>query len=82
MPVYVYRVLGEGSAETFEVRQSIHDLPLTQHPVTGAPVRRVPCVPQIGRGAVSNSEITAAGLTKYVKTDDGTYEKQAGPMPG
>jgi predicted nucleic acid-binding Zn ribbon protein len=86
MPVYVYQVVREGtedsareSAETFEVRQSIHDPPLTRHPVTGEPVRRVPCVPTIAKGAPSNSELANAGFTKLVKTSDGTYEKQAGP---
>ena len=86
MPVYVYRVIAGphagGPAETFEVLQSIHDPPLTKHPVTGAPVARVPCVPHIGRGRLSNSDISSAGLTKYVKTSDGTYEKQAGTGPG
>jgi predicted nucleic acid-binding Zn ribbon protein len=86
MPVYVYRVLREGPAgaqpETFEIRQSIHDAALTSHPVTGEPVRRVPCVPQILRGALSNSTLNAAGFTKYVKSSDGTYEKQAGAGPG
>ena len=79
MPIYVYRVLREGPPEQFEVRQSIHEPALTKHPVTGELVRRVPCVPQIGRGALSNREVGAAGFTKYVKTSDGTYEKQAGP---
>jgi len=85
MPLYVYRVVREespqGPLETFEVRQSIHDPPLTTHPVTGEPVRRVPCLPQVVRGALSNSEIGAAGFTKYVKSADGTYEKQAGTGP-
>ena len=73
MPVYVYQVIREGpcgaeessaesaeTAETFEVRQSIHDPPLTRHPVTGEPVRRVPCVPTIAKGAPSNSELANA----------------------
>ena len=85
MPVYVYRIVraetAEGPPETFEIRQSIHDPPLKTHPETGEPVVRVPCVPQIGRGALSNSQVGAAGFTKYVKSSDGTYEKQAGAVP-
>jgi hypothetical protein len=85
MPVYIYRVLqdhpDEGPGETFEIRQSIHDPPLTRHPVTGQPVQRVPCVPQIVRGALSNAQLSDAGFTKYVKSSDGTYEKQAGAGP-
>ena len=86
MPVYVYRVVRDAPGgelpEVFEVRQSIHDPPLTVHPVSGERVVRVPCVPQIVRGALSNSDLNNAGFTKYVKSSDGTYEKQAGAGPG
>jgi len=39
MPTYVYKGLETG--EYFEVEQSIHDDPLTHHPETGEPVKRV-----------------------------------------
>ncbi|WP_456414653.1 FmdB family zinc ribbon protein [Oceanithermus profundus] len=39
MPNYVYKGLESG--EYFEVEQSIHDDPLTHHPETGEPVKRV-----------------------------------------
>ena len=39
MPIYVYKGLESG--EYFEVEQSIHDDPLTHHPETGEPVKRV-----------------------------------------
>ena len=85
MPVYVYRVVKDGpaddSAETFEVRQSIHDPPLTTHPQTGEPVERVLCPPNIAHGRLGNSQLSNAGFTKYVKSSDGTYEKQAGTGP-
>jgi hypothetical protein len=32
----------------------------------------------ISRGPASNSELGAAGFTKYQKTADGSYERQAG----
>jgi len=41
---YLYETIpaNEGDPiEQFEVQQSMNDLPLTQHPETGAPVRRV-----------------------------------------
>jgi hypothetical protein len=85
MPVYVYRILRPGvpldQAETFELRQSIHESALTRHPKTGEPVERVICPPTIARGALSSSEIASAGFTKYKRTSDGTYERQAGSGP-
>jgi len=39
MPIYVYKGLESG--EYFEVEQSIHEDPLTHHPETGEPVKRV-----------------------------------------
>lgn len=44
MATYVYETIPAQPAERpvqFEVRQSMHDAPLTQHPETGQPVRRV-----------------------------------------
>ena len=84
MPTYVYRVVraagaaGDEPEETFEVRQAMSEPPLTRHPETGEPVERVICAPQIGKGAQSNRELGAAGFTKYKKTSDGKYERQAG----
>jgi hypothetical protein len=80
MPTYVYRVVQsdrEAPEVTFEVRQSIHDAPLTTHPETGQPVERVILPPQIAR-PTGNSDIAAAGFTKYKRTSDGSYERQAG----
>ena len=39
MPTYVYKGLESG--EYFEVEQSVHDEPLTHHPETGEPVKRI-----------------------------------------
>jgi predicted nucleic acid-binding Zn ribbon protein len=44
MPIYVYETLPaapDRAPERFEVRQSMNEAPLTQHPETGVPVRRV-----------------------------------------
>lgn len=91
MPVYVYEVvLPDGSGgEQFEVFQKMADDPLTKHPETGEPVRRIVTEPNAprawtdsqGKAAVSDSNLAAKGFTKYVKAGDGTYEKTAGTGP-
>ncbi len=50
MPTYVYETLPtDGQAiESFEVRQRMSDPPLTVHPTTGVPVKRVLTAPFIG----------------------------------
>ena len=80
MPTYVYRIIPsdpQAPEQRFEIRQSIHDAPLTVHPETGQPVERVILAPQIA-SPKGNSEIAAAGFTKYKRTSDGSYERQAG----
>jgi hypothetical protein len=92
MPLYQYEVItGDDSpGEQFEVFQSMADSPLTKHPETGQPVRRVLVAPAIG-GRWSDSAMAASvaddkkldrlGFTKYVKSGDGYYEKRAGKGP-
>lgn len=43
MPTYTYQVISRvgGAGERFEVVQGMRDAPLTAHPQTGEPVRRV-----------------------------------------
>ena len=44
MATYLYETIPSvpgGESETFEVRQSMKEAPLTRHPETGVPVRRV-----------------------------------------
>lgn len=44
MPTYVYETIPQSSTEEpqrFEIKQSIKDAPLSSHPQTGRPVRRV-----------------------------------------
>ena len=91
MPLYVYEVvLPDGSGgEQFEVLQKMADAPLTAHPETGAPVRRVlaePNAPRVwtdsqGSSKLSDKSLAAKGFTKYVKTGDGSYEKTTGTGP-
>lgn len=44
MATYLYQIVAadaDAPPETFEVRQSMLDAPLTSHPDTGQPIRRV-----------------------------------------
>ncbi|RMG38859.1 MAG: FmdB family transcriptional regulator [Planctomycetota bacterium] len=93
MPVYVYEVIKENGepGERFEVRQRITDPPLTKHPETGEPVRRViqPVfvggkyfeTPSKKRQLLSDKNLESHGFTKYVKTDSGRYRKLFGKGP-
>jgi len=92
MPTYVYEVIeADGSSgEQFEVLQKISDDPLTHHPDSGKPVRRVICAPNIlgrwsdmsmDRRLKDDKKLDQMGFTKYVKSGDGTYEKRAGGGP-
>ncbi|MCC7407197.1 MAG: zinc ribbon domain-containing protein [Phycisphaeraceae bacterium] len=92
MPFYVYEVVLEGEDEPgqrFEVFQKMSDPPLTKHPTTGQPVRRVISAPYLGgknsdaavKRNLSDKRLGELGFTKYVKTDKGRYEKTAGSGP-
>lgn len=92
MPTYVYAiVLEDGSdGDHFEVVQSFSDPPLSEHPESGRPVRRVPQVPHVGgkwsesamhKSATDDSKLDKLGFTKYVKAGNGFYEKRAGKGP-
>ena len=91
MPIYVYEVLLEdgSTGETFEVLQQMSEPPLTHHPETCLPVRRVITAPaKAGRWTdmkaqsnLSDKNLDAKGFTKYVKMGDGKYEKRAGKGP-
>ena len=91
MPTYVYQVITDDGSEgeVFEVVQSMREDALTEHPETGAPVRRLIQPPLIGgryseaseKRLLSDANLGAKGFTKYVKSGDGTYEKTAGDGP-
>jgi predicted nucleic acid-binding Zn ribbon protein len=88
MPTYVYEIVnpdGTGG-EQFEVVQKMSDPPLTAHPDTGQPVRRVflPCGINT-RGSDKRlkdpKHLERHGFTRYEKTGTGQYEKTAGVGP-
>ena len=91
MPTYVYQViLGDGeTGQIFEVDQKMSDPPLTEHPTTGQPVKRIIQTPYLGgkysegsiKANVSDKNAQQKGFTKYVRSGDGTYEKRTGDGP-
>lgn len=92
MPTYVYEVVTEDDSpgEQFEVFQNMAEPPLTEHPESGKPVRRVFQAPAIGgkwsesamnKSVADDKKLDKLGFTKYVKAGDGYYEKRAGKGP-
>ncbi len=92
MPTYVYEVvLKDGTGgDRFEVFQPMSDEALRGHPESGLPVRRVIQTPAIAgkyapmnteRALKDDSKLERLGFTKYVKSDDGKYEKVLGKGP-
>lgn len=92
MPLYQYEEVlpnDEGGAQ-FEIFQKMADPPLTEHPETGIKIRRVYTAPAVGgkwseeamgRAAHDDKKLERLGFTKYVKSDDGKYEKVVGKGP-
>ena len=92
MPIYQYEEVlpdGEGGVQ-FELFQRMADAPLTQHPESGVPIRRVYTAPAVGgkwseeamgKAATDDRKLERLGFTKYVKSGDGTYEKVVGKGP-
>ncbi len=88
MPTYVYcEVREDGSdGDRFEVVQRMSDPPLTEHPETGRPVRRVFQPPNLGLKHTPGQEKrltdpayqASKGFTRYEKDGAGRYVKTAG----
>lgn len=91
MPTYVYAVvLPDGSdGPAFEVVQRMTDAPLTAHPETGAPVRRLVTAPNLSlqwseggaKNKLSDRNLERLGFTKYQNAGGGRFEKRAGAGP-
>ena len=87
MPMYVYQVIEpDGSdGEVFELIQRMSDPPLTTHPESGKPVKRLLAAPnavtRFGAANLSNANLSRMGFTKYEKAGGGRYEKTAGSGP-
>ena len=92
MPLYDYELITDDGSpgQKFELFQRMADPPLTRHPETGQPIRRVFSAPAIGgkwsdsamaKSVADDKKLDRLGFTKYVKSGDGTYEKRAGKGP-
>lgn len=90
MPTYVYQVVTEkGDGEIFEVVQKMSEDPLTKHPETGEPVKRIiqpPYIPgthsdHTTKQKLSDKNLDRLGFTKYERAGGGHYEKKAGGGP-
>ncbi len=89
MPTYLYQeILPDGSdGEYFEIARRMSDPPLTQHPTTGNPIKKVFVAPNLPtkyteaaiRNKLTNENIEKNGFTKYEKDKvTGLYNKTAG----
>ena len=92
MPIYVYQeILPDGSeGEILEIEQPMSAQPLTKHPVTGRPLRRVylpttfatKYTPGRTKSMLDEKNVEKQGFTKYVRDKQtGTYHKTAGTDP-
>ena len=88
MPTYVYVTVSEDGSEgdPFEVIQRMSEAPLTKHPETGQPVRRVIMPTNINTKGSSDrytdpDHQMKHGFTRYEKSGDGTYDKVFGDGP-
>ena len=83
MPIYVYAPKSGKCRQcdaSFEVYQKVADAKLKNCPDCGKPVERlISAVPVHGKFSTkSDSKIKDLGMTKYVKTSDGSYERTVG----
>ena len=88
MPTYLYEVLnGSEPTEIFEIDQDFRDSPLTFHPITKEPVRKILSPSTISlkhtdsseKRILSNANLSKHGFNKYEKSDDtGTFDRTAG----
>lgn len=91
MPIYRYEIVtSDGTpGEIFEVLQNMSDAVLTTHPETGEPVKRIFSTPNAPRtwtdsqqkANLSDRSLERMGFTKYVKSENGKYDKVVGKGP-
>ena len=82
MPIYVYAPLSEQCRQcdgSFEVYQRVADARLKKCPDCGKAVQRqITAAAVHGKFSMSPSKLNHLGMTKYVKTSDGSYERTVG----
>ncbi len=88
MPVYTYQIVNKDGSEgeTFDVIRKMSDPPLTEHPDTSEPVKRIFQPVHIAgmtsslhsKTLTSDAKLAKNGFTKYVKNGKGHYERTVG----
>lgn len=88
MPMFMYEVLrGTEPYERFEVEQAFDAPPLTKHPITQDPVRKIISAASISlkhsdqneKSVLSDRNLSRHGFSKYERAaSDGTYHRTAG----
>lgn len=88
MPVYTYQVVRKDGSpgEVFEVVRSMSDPPLTEHPETGEPVKRIFQPMHIAgitselhkKTHLNEKNLEKNGFTMYKRNGKGHYERRAG----
>ena len=82
MPLYEYAATGKGCKKCrngFELMQKLSEPRLKKCPNCKKPVeRQIGAVGVHTKFAMSKSRLNDLGMTKYVKTSDGSYERTAG----
>jgi putative FmdB family regulatory protein len=83
VPLYDYVAVKKGCKQCkggFEVFQKLAEPKLKKCPACKAPIERaISAVPVHGKYSTkSDSKIKDLGMTKYVKTSDGSYERTVG----
>lgn len=88
MPMYTYEVVNEDGSEgeTFDVLRKMSDPPLTKHPETGQPVKRIFQPVHIAgvmheshsKNRLSDKNLAKHGFTKYQRNGKGHYERTVG----
>lgn len=93
MPTFVYCIVNPDGSDgaTLEIEQAFGDAPLTRHPLTGEPLRRVitaaGLVTRYGEGEIKrkvgdSQELARLGFTRYERDPaTGRYHKTAGTDP-
>ena len=78
MPIYQYEVLnGDVPAEFFEVEQRMDDEPLTKHPLTKEPVKRILLSASLSLKHTSQNEVNSLSADNLNKNGFSSYERDS-----
>ncbi len=87
MPIYTYQIItSAGDGAVIEIFQPLDAPPLTRHPDSGAPLRKLITAPNLPlqhgssaeKAKLSDANVARHGFTKYVRDGQGRYVKTAG----